>query len=104
MGIFDFIQDIGTYDLRRIGRVEPEDNNGIGVSTAYTSDEGFETALLDKNGIHPVERYGTKEDAEKGHIRWVDFAKNGHGKVVKKLGFSWLDMDETIILEKEGEI
>ncbi|MFW9872524.1 MAG: hypothetical protein ACFFG0_05425 [Candidatus Thorarchaeota archaeon] len=97
-----FILDMNNYDSRKIARVEPEENNGIGVSTAYTSDEGYETALFDSNGVHPVERYGTKEKAEKGHKKWVDFAKEGNGKKVIKLGWSaFNNMNEEIFLKAE---
>ena len=84
--LFDFFQDIGNFEQRKVNRIEPEENGGIGVSTAYTSDEGYETALLDTNGTHPVERNETREQAEKGHKKWVKFAKLGKGKVITKLG------------------
>ena len=63
------------YLKRVIGRVDPKDNDGIGVSTCWTSDFGYETALLDANGAHPVERYKSKEDAKAGHNQWVKDSK-----------------------------
>jgi hypothetical protein len=99
MSFIDFIQDIGTYETRKINRVEREENGGIGVSTAFTSDEGYETALLDKNGVHPVERYTNKKAAQTGHTKWVDFAKTANGKQIKSLGWSSMNLDETITLE-----
>lgn len=63
----NFLKDIRNYDQRKISRVECSENNGIGVSTAFTSDEGYETALLDKNGVHSVERYKTRNLAVEGH-------------------------------------
>lgn len=95
---FDFLNDIGNYEQRKIGCIRSEDNGGIGVSTAYTSDEGYETALGDANGIHPVERYDTREDAVNGHEKWVKFAKTGQGKKIKRLGWTGLGMDKEITL------
>lgn len=66
------------YDERVVGRVNPEDNNGVGVSTCRISDIrgwDFETALLDANGTYPVARYTRLEEAQAGHERWVEFAK-----------------------------
>jgi hypothetical protein len=49
---------------------------------------GYETAILDTKGnAHPVERYEKREDAVKGHKRWVKFAKSGVGKTITKLGY-----------------
>lgn len=58
--------------LEHVARVIPEDNEGVGVSTVLTRDEGYETAILDKDGAHPVERYATREEAVAGHQRWVE--------------------------------
>ncbi len=74
------------YKDHKIARTEPKDNNGIGVSTAHTPDEGYETALLDANSAHPVERYKTKASAERGHRKWVQFARNKNNNSVIKLG------------------
>jgi len=42
------------------------------ISTVLTSDLGvYETAILDKIGANPVERYDTREQAEKGHAYWM---------------------------------
>lgn len=71
-----------SYKNRLVGRVNPDENAGVGVSTAWTPDEGYETALLDARGSHPVERYKTKKEAVKGHARWVKVAPN-MPKVIK---------------------
>ena len=78
-----------TYEERKVDRIEPEDNNGVGVSTAWTVDEGYETALLDTNGVHPVERYPDLERAKIGHQYWVGFAKNPDNNRVTKLGSTY---------------
>lgn len=45
------------------------------VSTVYARDvKCYETAILDKNGAHPVERYPTRDDAECGHEKWCMLA------------------------------
>src|SRR3990167_617491 len=76
--------------------------NGIGVSTVWTDYFGvYETALLDDNGTHPVERHETKEDAIKGHKKWVKFAEKGEGKKVTKLGDGEIVEDEDILLVKK---
>lgn len=65
--IFDFLKDIGTYEERKIGK---DDVDGLIVSTAFTSDEGYETAIGDTDGFHPVERYVSKKEAISGHQKW----------------------------------
>ena len=92
------INDKDDYDNRKIGRVDPS-NNKIGISTAYTTDMGYETALLDSNGVHPVERYINKEEALKGHVKWCLFAKSGKDKKIIKLGYGELIEDREIILK-----
>ena len=48
------------------------DSGPFTVSTVLTSDLGvYETAILDKESAHPVERYDTREQAEKGHAYWM---------------------------------
>lgn len=63
-----------------------EMDNGLIVSTIKTPDLGIETAIIDSEGAHPVQRYATKFEAELGHIQWVDFARDGIGKEIVKLG------------------
>ena len=99
----DFLKDINNYEQRKIARISPEDNNGIGVSTCYSSDEGYETALLcaTDRGVIPVERYLTKEEAILGHAKWVEFAKNGNNKKVIKLSWTEFsaDLNKEVILK-----
>lgn len=96
--MFQFLNDMDNYEDRKVARDELD--NGIVVSTAYSSDEGYETALIDKEDAHPVERYAGKEEAIEGHGRWLEFARNySEGMEVTKLG--WLgDLveDEQIVL------
>lgn len=92
--MFEFINDIGNYETRKLGKTEV---NGVAVSTAYTSDEGYETAILDENGVHPVERYPSKEDAQLGHEKWCKEAETVE-TVTKLGGFGGLVDDEVITI------
>lgn len=96
--MFEFLNDVDNYEDRRVARHKLE--NGIEVSTVYSSDEGYETALLDTVGTHPVERYPGKEEAIEGHGRWLEFARNySEGMEVTKLGcLDNLVGDEQIVL------
>jgi hypothetical protein len=87
-----------SYESRKIARVDPEDNEGVGVSTAWTDDMGFETALLDQNGCHPVERYQSWEDAVRGHFIWVEQAKII--ETVIKLGYDSIVSNKVITLAR----
>ena|SRR5271170_505249 len=97
MSMFDCLKDIGNYDRRAVDRHKLK--NGLIVSTAFTSDEGYETALIDKNGTHPVERYADRAASIVGHGKWLAFAKDGVGKTVSKLGGWGLVKDKPITLE-----
>ena len=94
--MFDFIQDAGNYEARKLA--DKVWIKGIGISTAYTSDEGYETALLDDNGVHPVERYPNREDAFKGHKKWIAKVKKGIKKITKLGGFGGFVGNKEVIL------
>ena len=87
------------------GQMEFSKRNTIGrtkvremiVSTVVTRDLGPETAILDKNGTHPVERYNDKIEAEKGHEKWVEKIKT-ENKIIK-LGYPGLIEEEEITLK-----
>lgn len=70
--------------LEEGARITPEENGGVGVSTVLSQDFGWETALLDAIGAHPVQRYETRDEALAGHDAWVAKAKDGLN--VTKLG------------------
>lgn len=94
--MFDFIQDAGNYEARKLA--DKVWIKGIGISTAFTSDEGYETALLDDNGVHPVERYADSVDALKGHKKWIAKVKKGIKKVTKLGGFGGFVEDSEVTL------
>ena len=56
------------YAERKIAR---DNVSGLIVSTAWTDDLGFETAVLDARGTYPVERYTTRALAVAGHATWL---------------------------------
>ena len=84
------------YESRKVGRDELD--FGLTISTCYTVDMGYETAILDKNGAHPVERYTTKKEATVGHDKWV--AKAKELKKILKLGYGSLVEDSEVTLER----
>lgn len=49
--------------------------DGLVVSTVLSGYMGWETAILDKNGTYPVQRYGSEKEATQGHKDWVEKAK-----------------------------
>ncbi len=51
--------------------VQRTDVDGYTISTVNTPDHGYETAVVDIKGAHPVERYPDRAAAELGHKKWV---------------------------------
>lgn len=72
--MFNFINDIGTYETRCVGRDEFE--WGF-VSTAAVSDgkQPYETAIehtsYNSGKMVIVEAYDSRKEAAEGHARWV---------------------------------
>lgn len=85
------------YEDRKIAK---EAAGGLTVSTAWTPDFGFETAVEDSDGWHPVQRYGSREDAVSGHAAWV--AKAPDLTMVIELGSvdGWLP-DQEVSLRRD---
>ena len=63
------VNDVGTIKTRLIARDCLD--CGLMVSTVYTADCGFETAILDAVSTYPVERDETEDLAISGHAKWV---------------------------------
>ena len=84
--------------LETIGRDEV---GGLTVSTVLTSDQGYETALLDEHQTSPVERYQNQGDALDGHRRWIEQAKTI--TAVTKLGYGDLIADKVVVLARRAE-
>lgn len=75
-------------------------NNYI-VSTINSVDCGYETAILGKNKTSPVERYDDLEEAQKGHLKWVEFVKNTKEKPLKIKELGYLSLTDTSIVNIE---
>lgn len=57
------------YEARKIAKDEV---GGFEISTVFAEDvDQFETAIIDANGTHPVERYDEREQAIAGHAKWM---------------------------------
>ena len=69
---------------------------GMIVSTIDTQDLGPETAILDKRGSHPVQRYNDKVEAERGHAEWVKKVKTI--KTITELGYPGVTEEREITL------
>jgi hypothetical protein len=67
-----FLDHLNNYEERKIGK---DNINGLTVSTCFTPDMGYETAILDKYNAYPVERYKDKDDASIGHYEWCKKAE-----------------------------
>jgi hypothetical protein len=75
---------------------------GLIISTAYTPDCGYETAIIDKNNIYVVERYKTKDECLIGHEKWCKSAKT----LTKITELGWLNFTdpEEVILERNFDV
>ena len=82
-----------TYESRKVA--EDILDNNLRVSTVWTDDYGFETAI-DNGEVLPVERYTSREDAVKGHKKWMDYAADPKNTTVTKLGYDGL-VDDVIV-------
>ena len=98
--IFNFFQDVGNYEQRKVGNTMIK---GLRVSTCWTSDEGYETAIEDTVNVYPVERYKTKKLAEKGHLKWCEKARTLK-KITRLGGWGGLveDVDNIILVRSEN--
>ena len=66
--------DAYNYDERKVA--EKEQIGLFKVSSCYTSDMGYETAICYADGVYPVERYKTKEECIDGHKKWINWASS----------------------------
>lgn len=84
------------YESRMVARKEAY---GLILSTCWTNDFGFETAILDQNGAHPVERYDDRDEAQSGHDKWLSLLPKIEN--ITKLGTpDGLVTDQKIKLER----
>jgi hypothetical protein len=86
----------------KIGRTVVEADGGtLIVSTVDSWDMGPETAIIDAERTHIVERYVQIEEAKEGHEKWVLFAKTA--KEVTDVGYGDLIEPRTKILVPRNE-
>ena len=85
-----------SYDSRKVARDEV---NGVEVSTVFTTDQGYETAIIDAVGAHPVERYPSREASVEGHAKWLKQATT----LTKVTELGWNDVvpDKVITLKRK---
>lgn len=96
--MFEFLRDAGDYAMRNVAR---DTVDTLLIDTAFTSDEGYETAIIDKNQTCPVERYKDRESSEEGHKKWIKWCQDKNNiKVIKLGGFKGLVEDREITLER----
>ena len=87
MGLFDFFSMANNYEERKVANYSKD---GITVDTCaiYDSKQPYETALehpsYNDGEFIVVEMYDSKEDATKGHKRWVKtMTSSGLPKMLK---------------------
>lgn len=93
-----WLRDIAQYS-KKLHRTEVY---GLIISTAWTPDCGFETAIIDKNGIYVVERYKNEKESTKGHKKWCEEAKTI--KKVKELNFLDVTIEDEVELERDFDV
>ncbi len=77
--LFDFLEMANNYEQRKVARYE---KGNVMVDTAMVSDaeQPYETAVAhpqyNEGNMVIVELYDTKEEAEKGHKKWVKIITN----------------------------
>lgn len=82
------------FAARVICKTQVED---VQVSTVFTPDLGYETAICDEESTYPVERYKGLADAEVGHLRWVVEMKKRPATIVV-LAYPGVTQAETVTL------
>ena len=83
--MFNDMFDIIGFDPLNWGRGEQIGRTEVGdylVDTCYTSDCGFETAIVKDGGDWIVcEYYKNSHEAKKGHKKWCEFCKTNPKEV-----------------------
>lgn len=84
--IFDLMVDHSEW-LKKHNILKRDKVSGLLVSTSRIENAPFkyETVVADIWGIYPVQRYESKEEAEKGHKEWLK--KQAELKEVTCLGY-----------------
>lgn len=98
--MFDDLMNLFFRGMSPSTPIERTAVDGFIVSTVDTKDCGPETAILDKNGAHPVQRYTSIEDAKAGHNKWTCYIKEGI-RDITELGYGHMLEDKKIVLVSE---
>ena len=73
--MFDFFSMMGNYEDRKVDRFENEDMS-IDTCSVTDGDHPYETAVkhfqYHNNDWVVVQSYDTKEEAQKGHDKWIE--------------------------------
>lgn len=83
--------DRDNYNDRKVAE-QVKLENGLKISSCYTSDRGYETAIGYNDEWYPVERYADKDDCVQGHSKWTEWAKNNP----KTIPYIKYDSDEIL--------
>jgi len=101
MAFKDFLKnplsDLGNYDSRVVGR---DAVRGFAVSTCWTHDEGFETAVIDEGTVYIVERYKDLEEAGIGHERWCGKIRDGIKEIPHLCWSDYPSLDKVHVMSK----
>lgn len=79
-----------------------EISDGLIVSTVFTRDLGYETAIFDKEKVTLVQIYKTREEAENGHEKWAIWCQKNIDEVTK-LGYKNLVPEKKVSLIRMSE-
>ena len=74
--------------------------DGLTVSTVFTEDMGYETAIIDSNEVTVVERYPDKKSSAKGHFKWIEWINNKDNNEVQDVGYGNLIDSFTVKLKR----
>lgn len=94
----EFIDDI-SKNSNKLFRTEVY---GLIISSVYTPDCGFETAIIDKNNIYVVERYKNEQKLSEGHKKWCKKAKTL--KNVRELSWLGITEERNVVLERDFDV
>jgi len=90
--------DVLEYDSRKVD--DKYTFNGLTVSTVWTDDMGYETAIIDSNRTNIVERYPDKKSAAEGHFKWIEWVNNKDNNEVQDVGYGSLVGLSTVKLKR----
>jgi len=81
MSMFDIFNMLDGMSKGTAPKIDRTVLDGFIISTVDTHDCGPETAIIDENNTHIVERYSSVEEAQTGHAKWVKFLQEGNRNI-----------------------